>query len=396
MTEGIAVEASAAPAGLLDPAFYADLPGMHEAFRRWRAIGALHRDPATGLLGVVRQSAVADVERRSGDFVSSLGYRSVHDPRETSMIAQDDPSHAHQRRLVSDRFTPRAVRGLEPLVRDTVRAIVDRFVGAGRVEVVAELAAVLPARLTAHLLGFDPDLWPQVQSWSERLMRIDSLPHDSAVAEQVVAACDEFSVALFDLVEERRTCPRDDLVSVWANGPMSKRAMFYETGLFISGGAETTRTVISRGLRALCDHPDQWERLAARPASIPTAVEELLRWVTPLNNMFRTAARDTTIEGSEVGAGDRLVLLYPSANRDEMVFDDPFRFDTTRWPNHHLAFGFGTHFCLGAALARLELRILLEELTQRICRLEPITEPDIEPNVFVGAVRSFDLAFTAR
>jgi cytochrome P450 family 142 subfamily A polypeptide 1 len=177
---------------------------------------------------------------------------------------------------------------------------------------------------------------------------------------------------------------------------MSKRDMFYETGLFISGGAETTRTVISRGLRALCDHPDQWEQLAARPASIPTAVEELLRWVTPLNNMFRTAGRDTTIEGSEVVAGERLALLYPSANRDELVFDDPFRFDTTRSPNHHLAFGFGTHFCLGAALARLELGILLQELTQRICRLEPITEPDIEPNVFVGAVRSFELAFTAR
>ena len=139
--------------------------------------------------------------------------------------------------------------------------------------------------------------------------------------------------------------------------------MVQETGLFISGGAETTRTVIARGLVELTRHPDQWEAMAADPSLIPGAVEELIRWVTPLNNFFRTATRDDDIAGTDVRAGDRVILLYPSANRDEPVFDDPYTFDIRRDPNPHVAFGFGTHFCLGASLARLELRMLLARLT---------------------------------
>ena len=136
--------------------------------------------------------------------------------------------------------------------------------------------------------------------------------------------------------------------------------------------------------------------MAADPALIPGAVEELIRWVTPLNNFFRTATRDATIADTAVQAGDRVILLYPSANRDETVFDDPYTFDIRRNPNPHVAFGFGTHFCLGASLARLELRMLLRQLTQRITNLRLVTEPDIEPNIFVGAVRSCRIAFDAR
>ena len=132
-----------------------------------------------------------------------------------------------------------------------------------------------------------------------------------------------------------------------------------ETGLFISGGAETSRTVIARGLVELTRHPDDWEAMAADPSLIPNAVEEMIRWVTPLNNFFRTATRDAKIADTEVKAGDRVILLYPSANRDESVFDAPYTFDIRRNPNPHVAFGFGTHFCLGASLARLELRTLL-------------------------------------
>ena len=136
--------------------------------------------------------------------------------------------------------------------------------------------------------------------------------------------------------------------------------------------------------------------MAADPPLIPGAVEELIRWVTPLNNFFRTATRDTTIADTEVHAGDRVILLYPSANRDEAVFDDPYTFDIRRNPNPHVAFGFGTHFCLGASLARLELRMLLPQLTRRITNLRVLTEPDIEPNIFVGAVRSCRFGFDRR
>ncbi len=172
--------------------------------------------------------------------------------------------------------------------------------------------------------------------------------------------------------------------------------MMHETGLFIAGGAETTRTVIARGLAVLAEHPEQWEAAAAEPALVAGLVEEVIRWVTPLNNMFRRTTRDDRIGDQDVQAGDRVMLAYPSANRDEDVFDEPFTFDIRRDPNPHLAFGQGTHFCVGANLARLELRLLFASLTQRWRDLRIVTPPDIEPNIFAGAVRRFDLAFELR
>jgi cytochrome P450 family 142 subfamily A polypeptide 1 len=190
-------------------------------------------------------------------------------------------------------------------------------------------------------------------------------------------------------------------MTVWANATidgevLDAEALMHETGLFISGGAETTRTLIARGLRTFCDHPDQWEALAADPAGLPDAIEEMIRWVTPLNNMFRTATVDSRIGAQAVSAGDRVILLYPSANRDEAVFDAPFVFDITRHPNPHVAFGFGTHFCLGASLARFEMQILMEELVGRLTNLHVVEEIDGEPNIFANAVRSFTLGFDVR
>jgi len=205
----------------------------------------------------------------------------------------------------------------------------------------------------------------------------------------------EFNQQLMEMVPARRECPVDDLVSDWANAYEHDK-VFNETGLFIAGGAETTRTAIAHGLRAFADHPDQWDRLAAEPDLIPSAVDEVIRWVTPLNNMFRRVLTDDHIGEQPVQAGDRVLLAYPSANRDEAVFDDPFRFDIRRNPNPHLAFGQGTHFCVGANLARLELRLLFASLTQRWTNLRVVTPPDIEPNIFAGAVRRFDLAFDLR
>jgi cytochrome P450 family 142 subfamily A polypeptide 1 len=232
-------------------------------------------------------------------------------------------------------------------------------------------------------------------------MRLDLAERDQDVAMGVFTACMEFNMQIDDLLDARRGCPMGDLMSVWANDdvdgePLDRISIFHETGLFISGGSETTRTVISHGLRAFCDHPDDWERLATEPAVIPTAVEEVIRWVTPLNNFFRTATEDTVVGGREIAEGDRVMLLYPSANRDEAVFDDPFRFDVSRDPNHHVAFGYGTHFCLGANFARQTLRILFEELPKRITDLRPVTEPDVEPNLFARAVRDFRLGYRER
>ncbi len=388
---------------LLDEAFYADLDGMHETFAYLRATDPVYRDPVSGFVGVTRHADVIDVERRASVFVSSRGYRAVWSPAEDNMIAQDDPGHAEQRALVARRLTPRGVARDEARLRALIDELLDAVAGAGRMEVVDALAAQLPSRLTAELLGFPEDRWRDIKSWSERLMRLDSIPRDPSgrVMQGVISAIGEFQAYLDEAVPRFREAPDDSFISVWANAqvkgcPMSDHTIMNETGLFISGGAETTRTAIARGLRAFCDHPDQWERMAEDPATVPGAVEEVLRWVSPLNQMFRTAVTDDVIGGTPVQAGDRIALLYPSANRDEAVFDDPFRFDITRHPNHHVAFGFGPHVCVGQALARLELRLLFTEMSRRFTNLRVLSEPVIERNIFAGAVERFELGFDLR
>jgi cytochrome P450 family 142 subfamily A polypeptide 1 len=392
---------------LLSPAFYGDLDAMHEAFTWMRANDPVYRCEASGFVGITRHADLLDVEHRDEIFSSAGSYRSIQNPTEDNMIAQDDPGHITQRRLVSRRFTPKAVRDLEPVMSRMIGGLLGGILAdtepgdRGQTEAVTALAAALPAQLTAHLLGFPEDRWPEIKSWSERLMRYDSVPHDLAIANEFLAAIGEFVALLQETAAARRECPADDLISVWVQGeangcPMDDSRLVNETGLVISGGAETTRTVIARSLVAFAEHPDQWEAMHADPSLIPGAVEEMIRWVTPLNNMFRVATADTTVDGHAIREGDRIALLYPSANRDETVFEDPFRFDIHRSPNPQIAFGFGTHFCLGASLARLELRLLMEQLVSSITELEVLSPPDIEPNIFVGAVRSLDLAFTRR
>ena len=383
-------------ANLLDPTWWADLDGMHRFFTWAREEAPLWRDEANGLWAVTRHHDVLDVERRSEVFSSKGCYRANITLEETNTIAMDDPEHLQQRRIVNRRFTPRAVEEHHGLLQDRIDEIVERVTPAGQLEVVHELAGQLPSRVTAALLGFPEDRWEDLKSWSERLMRTDSLFVDSDAMAGMMSAIMEFSAVLGETAEARRGCPADDLVSAWVEAGLDDMSLMHETGLFIAGGAETTRTAIARGLAILAEHPDQWEAAAADPALVPGLVEEVIRWVTPLNNMFRTATEDDEVGGQPVSAGDRFLMAYPSANRDEAVFDDPFRFDIRRDPNPHLAFGNGTHFCIGANLARLELRLLFGTLTQRWRDLRVVAPPDIEPNIFAGAVRRFDLAFASR
>ena len=206
------------------------------------------------------------------------------------------------------------------------------------------------------------------------------------------------SEAAFELYENRRREPRDDLMSLWAHAdlggsPMKFETIQWELGLVIPGGVDTTRTTIARSLILLSKRPDLWEQMVQKPSVIQSAVEELLRYITPLNNMFRVAARNTEMGGQQIAAGDRLCLLYASANRDESVFEDPDEIRLGRSPNPHVAFGLGTHFCLGANFARLTLRVFFEELTKRLDNLEAMAPPEYEANVFIKGVRRFDVSF---
>jgi cytochrome P450 family 142 subfamily A polypeptide 1 len=203
------------------------------------------------------------------------------------------------------------------------------------------------------------------------------------------------------LFEERKRAPRDDLMSIWARSSLGGRPMDFETvhwelGLIVPGGVDTTRTTIARALILLAERPALLEQMAGDPGVIPSAVEELLRYLTPLNQMFRTAASEAEVGGRTIPAGGRLCLLYPSANRDEAYFARPDEIDFQRSPNPHVAFGLGTHFCLGANLARLTLRVFFEELAARIGRIEPMAAPVYEANVFIKGVRRFDVRLHGR
>jgi len=387
---------------ILDPTWWQQDPQAD--YRDLLAHDGLWRDERSGFWLAARHADLLHVERDAVIFASRAdgggAYRLNPSPGEETMISKDDPDHLAQRRLVNRRFTPKSVRDhtehYTALVGDLVDRAIDEATANGQVEVVDAMASQLPCRVTAELLGFGQDMWREVKSWSERQMRIDSAINDPTLFESFMSSIQEWAAVMESVLPVRMAEPADDLFSDWLAAGMDGNTMVMETGLVIAGGAETTRTVIAHGLRTLAEHPDVWDRMAEDPTTVPAAVEELIRWVTPLNNMFRIATADTDVAGTAIAAGDRIALVYPAANRDPAVFDRPDEFDPTRDPNPHLSFGHGTHFCLGANLARIELRLLFEALSQRVTNLRVVREPDVEPNIFARAVRSFDLAWDLR
>ena len=384
---------------LLDPALYQSNP--HDVWAWMRANEPVYRDEKNKLWGITRHADVMDVERRSSVFSSEGVYRAVLSPGESNMIAQDDPRHRQQRMLVQPQLTHAGVATRTAEVEALVAELVAEAVAQGEFDVVELIAGQLPARMTARLLGFPEEMWPEVKSWSERLMRTDMRDRDPVIMNEFIDANREFLGAMMPIMQEVSACPRNDFMSIWANAEIDGQklppeAIFHEVGLFIAGGAETTRTAISHGLRVFVDHPDQWEEMAAKPELINSAVEEVLRWVTPLNNVFRMALTDDVVGGQPIAAGDRIIMLYPSANRDEAVFENPFEFDIHRNPNPHLSFGFGTHLCIGANLARLVLTTVFRELSGRATGLSVVSEPDVEANIFARAVKSFQIRVTPR
>jgi cytochrome P450 family 142 subfamily A polypeptide 1 len=388
-------------ADLLDPGLYRTNP--HAAWKWMRANEPVYRDERNGLWGVTRHADLMDVERRSTVFISGQGYRAIWSPSEINMIAQDDPRHRQQRMLVQGAFTKKSVEARHADVEALVTEVLDAALadGATEMEVVDAISGQVPARLTARLLGYPEDRWADLKSWSERLMRTDMRERDGQVFREFIDANHEFIGALGEVAREKFATPGDDLISTWVHGqidgePLPPEAIAHEVGLFISGGAETTRTAISHGLRAFVDHPDQWDAVAGDPRLVPGAVEEVLRWVTPLNNMFRRAAADDRIGDQAVQRGDRIVLLYPAANRDEDVFENPYEFDIRRSPNQHVAFGFGTHLCIGTHVARSTLAAVFGQMSRRLTDLVALTEPDVERNIFARAVVSFQLGFAQR
>ena len=388
---------------LLDGDFYVSDP--YPTYAWLREHDPVHRDTVNDLWGISRYDDVVAIERDKETFVSSgteRGYR-PNIPADRSIIGLDDPHHTLRRNVVSRRFTPRATSRWEDHVRGVVTGLLDDVLAGGRSEVVGELAAPLPAQMIGLLLGFPAEMWPKLQEWSERTIALGGGPryHD----QSGIAAAMEFAGACAELYEAKKPgvtdgCPLDDVMSVWIDRQhrglegheFGLSEMISDCLLLLDGGAETTRTVLARTMVELARQPDQWA-LLREGSDLTVATEEFIRWVTPIHNMCRTAATDTEVAGTTVRAGDQVVLMYSSANRDPAHFVDPEAFDVTRSPNHHLAFGFGTHFCLGAALARLEIRVFFEEFVSRVAglRLAPGTTPVEMPNSFVYGLREAHL-----
>ncbi|MBO0727634.1 MAG: cytochrome P450 [Acidimicrobiaceae bacterium] len=389
---------------LLDPDFYVD---PWSAYRWLRNESPVHWDPVQKLWGISRYADVLEVETQTDLYTSLNGSRPHLDQSaDRSMINLDDPLHQEQRKLVVRRFTPRAVRNKEDRVRELADAILDEATAAGSraIEVVEQVASRLPAMVIAELLGYAPEQWTTVRKVSEMTMyNAGQTPVDGSAPNtgaSSVEAMTEWAAATMEVIAARRAHPRDDLISVWCHSAVDgvawdDRRILEEAILVLDGGAETTRTVIGAIVRELALRPTTQRQLRDNPQLLTQAVEEFVRWVSPILNMRRTVTQDHEFRGQRLRQGEEILLLYPAANRDERVYDAPEEFDVTRARNHHVAFGFGTHVCLGAPLARMELKVMFEQLLSRLpeWRLVPGTEPQIIPSTFARAYDAVHIEF---
>jgi cholest-4-en-3-one 26-monooxygenase len=367
-------------ADLSDPDVFVSGP-PHDTFRRLRAEAPVAFFPekagGPGFWAVARFEDVRAVSLDQATFSSWRGGVMLRDFPEDLLAAQRETlpgmqsgRHGKHRRLVSGAFAPRIMRGLEPRIRDLTRRILDPVAPRGACDFVTAIASELPAQVICELIGIPAEDRGKIVAWSNAMVGIDDPEYASGSADAPLASMQLYAYAN-ELAEARRKAPRDDVVSLLldaeVDGERLGEAQFNAFMLVLSvAGNETTRNAISGGLLTLFEHPAERARLQSDPSLFPTLADEILRWVSPVMHFRRTAERDVELGGQHVRAGDKVVVWYVSANRDEAAFSHPDRFDVGRTPNEHVAFGFGAHFCLGATLARLEIQILFEELFRRL------------------------------
>ena len=383
---------------LLDGGWYADDP--HEVWTWMRREAPVYHDPAGDVWGITRYDDVLAIEKDPRAFSSRRAPR-PHGMPLPMMISMDDPDHRRRRSLVNRGFTPRRIGEMEDTVAGLCRRIVDRVAEAGTCDFVWDVAAPLPLMMIADLLGFPEEAHDDLLRWSDDMLRGTAADAPREVLEQAADGMVGFRELQLRVIAERRADPRDDLISTLCTAEidghrLDDESIVNETLLLLIGGDETTRHVISGGMLALLEHPDQLAALAADPDLLNGAVEELLRWVSPVKNMSRTVTTDVELRGQRLREGDEVMLFYPSANRDEDVFERPHDFDIRRDPNPHIAFGFGPHYCLGASLARLELKVMFREVLARMPDLElaPGGDLPVRPSNFVSGLEAMPVRFT--
>ncbi len=384
---------------LLAPELYGGDP--YPTYAWMRANEPVYWDQANELWGIARYDDIVDIEKRKDVFINSDtekgGYR-PNLPADNAIIGLDDPLHMKRRNMVSRRFTPRAASAWEDDIRDKVTKLLDAVRdNGGSAEVINEMAAPLPAMMIGKLLGFEEEDWPKLKHWSETTIALGGGPR--YFNDEGMISAMEFAGAAAELFEAKKSCPADDIFSFYTtaeiNGcPFDPNDAIADALLLLDGGAETTRTVIAWTILNLISNPAEMAKLR-NGADLTVAVEEMIRYVTPIHNMCRVAKVDAEVNGVTIPKGNQVVLMYSSANRDEAHFDRPEEFLVDRTPNNHISFGFGTHFCLGASLARLEIRVFFEELLRRTSgwKLTPGTKPVEMANAFVRGIESAHVDF---
>jgi cytochrome P450 len=362
-----------------------------------------------GYWAITRHADVVEASRRSDLFCSGKGIQIPDLPEAMneffgSMIAMDDPRHARLRRIVARGFTPRSLGRIEAEVQTRASAVIDRVIDKGECDFVGDIAAALPLEIICDMMGIPESQTRFVFDHTNIILGLGD-PEYVTPGENPLAAALTSGKALADLMNEiageRRKAPKDDLTSQLLTAEIDSEALndqeiasFFV--LLVAAGNETTRNAISHGMWALTQFPDERRKWAADfEAVAPAAVEEIVRWASPVIHFRRTATQDTELGGQAIAAGEKIVLWYNSANRDEAVFEDPFRFDVTRKPNEHVGYGGpGVHHCLGANLARREITVMFRELLQRLPDLEITGPPERLLSNFIHGIKRMPCAFT--
>lgn len=389
---------------LLDRFFYLD---PWKQFKWMRDEAPVYWDPSAdgGLWGVTRYDDVMTIAKTPEIFCSGKSSRPERDSWIPTMINLDEPLHKRRRNLVNRGFTPRRVQDQEQKLRELTRSLIDAVAPRGECDFMKDIARWIPMVAIGDMLGVEPEDRGKLLEWSDCLLgggEIANIADDQLRREKQREFSNEYFAYQAAVIADRRKNPRNDLVSILVSSTiggdsLTDEEILQESLLILIGGDETTRHVMTGGLEQLILNPDQKQKLIDDPSKIEVAVEEMIRWVSPILNMNRTVVRDTTLHGEKLREGDRVLLLYPAANRDERAFPDPDRFDVERWPNHHVAFGgYGVHHCLGASLARLELKILFEEVLARMPDVRLASDGPLErrPNNFITGIEKMPVVFT--
>jgi cytochrome P450 len=404
---------------LADPTAYADDARLHAALTHLRAnnpVAWVDNPPYRPFWAITKHADIMAIERDNNVWLSEprplLSTAAADDYAKQqldagmglrTLIHMDDPHHRKVRAIGADWFRPKAMRDLKVAVDDLAKRYVDRLRDIGpECDFVTEIAVNFPLYVIMSLLGLPEEDFSRMHMLTQEMFGgdDDEYKRGGSPEEQMAILLDFFSY-FSKLTASRREHPTEDLASAIANGridgePLSDvdTASYYV--IVASAGHDTTKDAISGGLHALIENPSELERLRQNLDLMPTAVEEMIRWTTPVKEFMRTAAEDTSVRGVPIAEGESVYLAYVSGNRDEEVFDEPFRFDIGRDPNKHVAFGYGVHFCLGAALARMEMNSLYTELIPRLASIELAGEPELAATTFVGGLKHLPIRYSLR